>query len=436
MTGTTWRNWADCAHAEPQAVAHPADAEEVAGLIQQAAATGLPVKAVGAGHSFTPVAVTTGMQIHLDRLTGIAAVVPTSEGAHVTVYAGTRLERLNELLWSLGLSMINLGDIDMQTLAGAIATGTHGTGAAFGGLATQVVGLEIVTATGEVVTCSAERNPTLFEAARLGLGALGVITTMTIACRNAYVMHAEERPEPLDAVLSDLERIRTSVDHFEFYWWPHTHRVLTKRNTRLPGATPLRPVGRIRGYIDDELLSNTVFGGINAVSTRVPAIIPRANALAARLLSAREFTDAAHRVFASSRRVRFREMEYAVPVAELPGVLERIDRLLTDGGHRIGFPIEVRFAAADDVWLSTAHGRDTAYVAVHMYWKQDQRRYFRAVEDIARSVDGRPHWGKLHRRAAADLRPAYPRFDDFVAVRDEVDPDRVFGNDYLARVLG
>ncbi len=404
--------------------------------MRQASSSGVPVKAVGAGHSFTPVAVTDGMHIHLDRLTGIESVVPTATGAHVTVRAGTRLDRLNELLWSLGLSMINLGDIDVQTLAGAIATGTHGTGAAFGGLATQVVGLEIITAAGDTVACSAEHNPTLFQAARLSLGALGVLTKMTIDCRNAYVMHAEERPEPLDDVLSDLDRIRAAIDHFEFYWWPHTRRVLTKRNTRLPGSTPLRPVGRVRGYIDDELLSNTVFGAINAVSTHVPAVIPHANAAAARLLSAREYTDAAHHVFASSRRVRFREMEYAIPVAELPGVLERIDRLLTDGGHRIGFPIEVRFAAADDVWLSTAHGRDTAYVAVHVYWKQDHRQYFRAVEEIARSVDGRPHWGKLHRRAAPDLRPAYPRFDDFVAARDEYDPDRVFGNDYLTRVLG
>src|SRR5699024_6976236 len=195
-------------------------------------------------------------------------------------------------------------------------------------------------------------------------------------CRHAYAMHAEERPERLDAVLADLDRIRCGVDHFEFYWWPHTRRVLAKRNTRLPGSTPLRPVGRVRGLVADELLSNTVFGGLNELATRVPGIIPRVNAVAARLLSAREYTDAAHRVFASSRRVRFREMEYAVPVAELPGVLERIERLLADTGLRIGFPVEVRFAAADDVWLSTAYGRETAYVAVHMFWKQDRAPYF------------------------------------------------------------
>lgn len=431
-----WRNWADCARAHPRALVRPGDAAEVARIVAEASARGLTVKAVGAGHSFTPVAVTDGVLLRLDRLSGITSVAPVEGGAHVTAFAGTTLHDFNAQLWSLGLSMINLGDIDVQTLAGAIATGTHGTGARFGGLATQVVALELVTADGATLRCSPAENPDLFEAARLGLGAVGVVTTMTIACVDAFAMHAEERPEPLDAVLGDLDRIRASVDHFEFYWWPHTRRVLTKRNTRLPGATPLRPVGRVRGYLDDELLSNTVFGALNGLGTRLPAVIPPVNAAAARLLSAREYTDAAHRVFASSRRVRFREMEYAVPVAALPGVLERIERVIARRGFRVGFPVEVRFAAADEVWLSTAHGRDTAYVAVHKYWKQDHEPYFRAVEEIAREADGRPHWGKLHWRTAADLRPVYPRFDDFLAVRDRYDPQRVFGNAHLTRVLG
>lgn len=436
VTTATWTNWGRCAAASPAAVEHPASVDELARTVRDAAARGLAVKPVGAGHSFTPIAATDGALIELDRLTGIESVEPTGTGADVTVYAGTSLRRLNSLLWSLDLSMINLGDIDVQTVAGAIATGTHGTGAGFGGLATQVRAVQVITARGEALDCSAAENPQLFQAARLGLGAIGVIGKMTIACHRAFVLHAEERPEKLDDVLADLPRLRRDVDHFEFYWWPHTRRVLTKRNTRLPRSTPLRPVGRVRSYLDDELLSNTAFEGINRISTRMPALIPRSNALAARLLSPRAFTDASPAVFTSTRRVRFREMEYAIPAEEVPGMLTRIDRLLAETGMRIGFPVEVRFAAADDVWMSTAHGRATAYVAVHVYWRQDYDRYFRAVEEIARSVDGRPHWGKLHFRTAADLRPAYPHFDDFLAVRDAYDPDRVFGNEYLTRVLG
>lgn len=431
-----WTNWAACAYAEPAAIAHPASVDELARIVADAAARGLAVKAVGSGHSFTPIAATDGVLIDLDRLTGIESVEPTVTGARVTVFAGTPLRLLNTVLWSLGLSMTNLGDVDVQTLAGAISTGTHGTGARFGGMATQVVATQVVTASGDVVDCSPERDPALFEASRLGLGAIGVLSRITLDCPQAFVMHAEERPEPLDAVLSDLDRIRRDVDHFEFYLWPHTRRVLTKRNTRLPRSTPLRPVGRLRGYVDDELLSNTVFEQVNRLSTRLPAIIPKVNALSARLLSARAFTDSSPAVFTSPRRVRFREMEYAIPVEALPEVLDRVTRLITDSELRVAFPIEVRFAAADEVWLSTAHGRATAYVAVHKYWKQGYEQYFRGVEEIARSVDGRPHWGKLHWRTAPDLQTTYPRFDDFLAVRDRYDPDRVFRNDYLTRVLG
>jgi L-gulonolactone oxidase len=203
----------------------------------------------------------------------------------------------------------------------------------------------------------------------------------------------------------------------------------------LPG-TELRPLGRIRHYVDDELLSNKVFDGINRVTTRRPSLIPRANRIAARALSARDYIDRSYRVFASVRTVRFREMEYAVPRAAVPHVLQEIDAYLRRSGELIGFPVEVRFAAADDLWLSTATGRETGYVAVHQYHRRDHGSYFAAVEAIARSVGGRPHWGKLHDRTAEDLRPDYPHFDDFVAVRDKLDPERRFGNEYLARVLG
>ena len=212
--------------------------------------------------------------------------------------------------------------------------------------------------------------------------------------------------------------------------------MLTKRNNRVLPHTSLHPVGRIRHYIDDEFLSNTVFDRINRLTTRRPGLIPRANAIAARALSARDYIDRSYRVFASPRRVVFREMEYAVPRVAVPYVLAEIESWLARSGEQIGFPVEVRFAAADDVWLSTAYGRPSGYVAVHQYHRRDHERYFRAVEDIAKSVDGRPHWGKLHHRDAASLAETYPRFGDFVALRDKFDPQRIFGNEYLTRVLG
>lgn len=394
------------------------------------------MKSVGAGHSFTACAVTDGVLLNLDRLAGIESVRPAEGGALVTVFAGTRLHELNRMLWSLGLAMTNLGDIDVQTIAGAISTGTHGTGAGFGGLATQVRGVQVVTADGSILDCDAENNPELFEAARLGLGAVGVLTKLTLLCVPAFALHAIEAPDTLGATLERLDHDRRSVDHFEFYWFPHTDRVLTKHNTRLPADTPAAPIGTVRGYVDDELLSNTLFEGINRVATRFPASIPKINDVTSRVLGAREYVDRNYKVFASPRRVRFREMEYAVPAEALPQVLADIDRWIRVSGFTVAFPVEVRFAAADDLWLSTASGRDSAYVAVHQYHRRDHREYFDAVEAIARGVDGRPHWGKMHSRTAADLRPSYAHFDAFCAVRDKYDPARVFGNDYLRQVLG
>jgi L-gulono-1,4-lactone dehydrogenase len=263
-----------------------------------------------------------------------------------------------------------------------------------------------------------------------------VIATVTLKCEPAFALAAAETPAPLDAVLADLDINVDGNDHFEFYWFPHTRRVLTKRNNRVLAGTELRPLGRVRAYVDDEFLANTVFDAVNRLTTRRPNLIPRVNALTSRALGARDYIDRSYRVFASPRRVRFREMEYAVPRATVPYVLGEIEAYLARSGEQVAFPIEVRFAAADDIWLSTANGRDTGYFAVHQYVRRAYDRYFRAVEAIAKDVDGRPHWGKLHYRTADSLRATYRHFDEFLAVRDRLDPDRVFGNAYLTQVLG
>jgi L-gulonolactone oxidase len=429
----SWTNWAGTAQADVT-LATPSSVGEIAELVSAAAERGQRVKPIGAGHSFTEIGVTDGVQLRLDRLAGI--VRADRDTGLVTVLAGTRLHALNEALWQLGLSMTNLGDIDVQTISGAISTGTHGTGAKYGGIATQARALELVLADGSTLTCSAEENPDVFAAARVGLGALGVLATVTLQCEPAFALAAAEGPAALDEVLDDLDENVLGNDHFEFYWFPHTRRVLTKRNNRVLPGTELHPISRFRHWLDDEFLSNRVFEGVNRLTTRRPGMIPRVNGIAARLLGARDYIDRSHRVFTSVRTVRFREMEYAVPRAAVPQVLAEIERYLATSGEDVGFPVEVRFSAPDDIWLSTAHARESGYVAVHQYHRREYEPYFRAVEAIAKDVDGRPHWGKLHFRDADSLRTTYPRFDDFVAVRDKLDPQRVFGNEYLARVLG
>ena len=432
--GGTWQNWARSASVRPLRVERPRTPEGVQRAVLAAASQGLPIKAVGAGHSFTGIAVAPGVLLELDDLQGLVSADAVT--GRVTLLAGTRLHRIPGLLAPYGLAMENLGDVDRQSIAGAISTGTHGTGAGFGGLAAQVAGITMITADGAFLRIDEEHNPEMLPAAALSLGALGIIVEVTLQCVPAFVMKAVDEPAPLGDVLATLtDRVSASA-HYEFYWFPHTEVALTKRQDRLPESTrrePLPPVGR---WMDETLLSNGVYRAVCAAGRAVPAITPPFNRLAVRMTGDRSYTDLSHRVLTQSRTVRFREMEYALPAENVVPAFREVQDLIARRGWRIEFPIEVRFAQEDDRWLSTAHGRASGYIAVHRYWRVDPTAYFEAVESIMLEHGGRPHWGKLHTLDAPQLRERYPRFDDFTALRDRLDPERRFTNRYLDRVLG
>ncbi|MFE0646385.1 D-arabinono-1,4-lactone oxidase [Streptomyces sp. NPDC058877] len=430
---SVWRNWAGNEEARPRRVLRPASTEEVAAAVKDAVRSGLRVKAVGAGHSFSAVAVAPDAQLRPDRLDGVSSIDPRT--GLVTVEAGMPLWKLNPLLAAQGLAMENLGDIDRQTVSGAISTGTHGSGAGFGGIATQVRALELVLADGSVTTCSADEHPELFAAARVGLGALGVITRVTLQCVPLFALHAHDAAMPVEDVLAGIDGFAADNDHFEFFWFPHSGTALTRRFRRLPATVPLKPIGAFARRLD-ETVSGLGFEGLNRIGTRFPGLVPPITRFAARAMSSREWTDLSHRVFASVRDVRFHEGEFAVPREHAGEALRELKRWIDAHQEKVSFPLEVRFAAADDIWLSTAQGRDTCYIAFHQYHRMPYRRYFRACQDILGSYGGRPHWGKMHDFDAADLRPRYPHFDDFVALRDALDPTGVFTNPYLDRVLG
>jgi FAD-linked oxidoreductase len=429
-----WRNWARTEQVTPARVERPASGDEVVDAIARARTDGLTVKAIGSGHSFTGIAVAPGVQLDLTDLAGITAI-DTATG-EVTLAAGTKLHAASAMLHEHGLAFENLGDIDVQSISGALSTGTHGTGRAFGGLATQLRKVTLAIADGRLLTVSATENAELWPAARLGLGALGVLVDLTVQAVPSFVLAADEHPEPLDDVLDNWAARSTQADHVEFYWFPHTQLALTRNNTRLPADAPRQPVGAVKRWFDDELLGNGLYEVLCRIGSIAPGTIPAFNRLASGVAFNRELADYSHRVFATERKVRFREMEYSVPLEAVAPIMRELDRVIEQNGWRISFPIEVRATAADDVWLSTAHGRESSYIAVHRYHREDAHAYFAAAEAILRAHDGRPHWGKLHTRTASDLRPAYAHFDDFLAVRDRLDPDRVFTNDYLDRVLG
>lgn len=434
MTGrhsASWSNWAGNV-ADSAAVLCPRTQDELVEMVHSSAAAGRRIRPVGSGHSFTPIAQAGDTRLSLRHLSGIVAADRAT--GRVRVLAGTPLRVLNRALDLLGLAMPNLGDIDAQTLAGATSTGTHGTGATLPGLSAGIVGLRLVTPDGASRWVD-ESDPELFGAARVGLGALGVVTEIELACLPAYRLRAVERPDSLDAVLPRIQEHFDAHRHFELYWFPGTRRVQTKANDLVADDVD-EPLAPWRRRLDDELLSNTVFGAANRVLTAVPRAVLPFNAVAARALTERSYTAPSHEVFVTPRTVRFVESEYAVPREAVADVLTDLVAWVERHREPISFPVEVRVAAPDDMWLSTGYERANAYVAVHQYHRGDHRAYFAAFEEIVAAHAGRPHWGKVHGLAAEQLADLYPRHGDFVALRDRLDPERVLTNDYLDRVLG
>ena len=428
----TWQNWARNQVCEPVAVEHPSTDAELASVVKRAAADGRTVKTVGAGHSFTDIACTNGVQIQLDRYRQVLRV--DKERKQVTVQAGITIEELNAELHANGLAMPNMGDIAYQSISGAVSTATHGTGIAYGGIATQLVGLDVVSGDGSIVSCTTDEEPEVFSCARVGLGALGVLSTLTLQCVDAFNLKAVEMPMRIDDVMANLDDHVEGNDHFEFYVVPHTGWALTKRNNRTD--EPVGGMPRWKEYRDKVVIENWVFGAACRVGRRKPAWIPKVMKILPSAAGRVEYVKPGHLTFVSPRLVHFYEMEYSIPRAACAEAIARVREWIDGSGLQISFPIEVRFTAADEIPLSTANGSERCYIAVHMYWGSPYEQYFRSVEAIMDSLGGRPHWGKMHYQTATTLKPRYADWDRFQSVRRRLDPEGRFANAYTDRVLG
>lgn len=428
---TKWKNWAGNQITNPVTLNQPRTEAQLQKVVFDAAKAGQRVKAVGAGHSFTGIALAEQQLIDLSKYCELVEI--DSVNQKVTVQSGMQLSVLNIILHQHGLAMPNLGDISYQTIAGAISTSTHGTGVKLTGIAAQVSSLRIVLADGSCVDCSALTNSELFDCARVGLGALGILSTVTLQVVSAFNLAVIEQPMRVDELLENLDHHIAANDHFEFFWVPHTGWALTKRNNRT--LEPAKPMGKMSHWYSKTLMENYAFGAVCMLGRAKPRLIPK---LAKALPSSgrNEYSDSSYKVFASKRIVKFYEMEYAIPRNACAEALNRVRRLVSDSGFFLNFPVEVRFTAPDEIPLSTASNRESAYIAVHIYKGMDFVPYFKAVESIMNSYQGRPHWGKLHFQNAESLAPKYPKWDIFQSVRDQVDPKRVFTNLYLETVLG
>jgi FAD-linked oxidoreductase len=428
----SWSNWAGDQTCEPAEVVHPRNRDELVEAVGRAAAASRKVSVVGAGHSFTGAALTEGTLVGIEALSGTVDADPAS--GLVRVGGGTVLADLNEELHRLGLAMENLGDIDRQTIAGAISTGTHGTGAKLRNISSQVEAVELVLGDGSVRELTAAGEPELLRAARVGVGALGAISAVTLRCVPAFTLRRVDTPRPTEEVLDGFQERADANDHFELFTFPHADSALVLERNRT--EEPPRPRGRAAAFLNDIVLENWALEALSATGKRFPGSIPRLARLAARLASGSSATDRSDRIFVNERRVRFTEMEYGVPREHGPEAARRVIEWVRANRYPVFFPIEMRVTAGDDALLSTSYERDTAYIAVHQYRGMEWRPYFEAVEKIMDGYGGRPHWGKRHFQTAETLAPRYPAWQDFQRARDELDPNRVFTNEYAERALG
>jgi L-gulono-1,4-lactone dehydrogenase len=428
----TWKNWAGDQRCAPVQIVRPTSEDELAQAVAQAAAQGLSVRAVGSGHSFTDIACTDGLLVDTSGMQRV--IEADAESGLVTVQAGITLRAIGPQNARHGLALENQGDIDAQALAGALATATHGTGARFGNLSTRVRGMRLVTASGDVVEVTDESDPEALLAARVSLGTLGIASQVTIECVPLYTLQRHDEPLPLDDVLDHLDEHVDGNDHFEFFLWPYTRTAMTRSTTRSDAAP--KPTAAWKRAIQERLIENHVLNLICLGGRRFQSQVPRLNRLMASAMSEARVQDHAYKVYATRRDVRFTETEYAIPRADAREALERALALIERRRLPILFPFEVRFAAGDDALLSTAHDRETCYIAAHQYTGMDFESFFRGFEEIMDSYGGRPHWGKRHYQTATTLRERYPQWDRFQAVRARLDPNGVFANDYTRRVLG
>ncbi len=419
-----WRNWSGLQTASPAVTFTPVEETGIVAAVREAAARGLPLRVVGSGHSFTPLGVTGGAQLTLAGHAGLIAV----EGERATVKAGTTIRSLGPLLRQKGLGLANQGDIDAQAIAGAVGTGTHGTGLGLGNFSSMVRGLRLVTADGSVVDCDGEREPEIFAAARCSVGSIGVFSTLTLACVPAYSLREGLAVRPLDNVLSGFAEEAKGHRHAEFFWFPLSDKAVVK--TLDPTDAPPSRGRQLRG-VKELVLENGALWTMAQLSRRVPALTGPLARFSAAMGGGGGFVDHSERLFPSNRLVRFNEMEYAVPAEQGLDCIAEIRAWFRQTGTKIYFPIEFRYVAGDDVWLSPFSGRDSATIAVHRLAGEDFTAYFAAMEAIFANHRGRPHWGKLHTLKAAQLAALYPDWERFQAVRRRLDPNGLFLNDYL-----
>lgn len=433
-----WSTWSKQYSSTTHQVLTPRSIVDVQKTVADASAAGKKLKVVGYSRSSSAIAQPTDAMMRLDFLTGLIDIDRTNLTA--TFLAGTSVRDANAALAHYNLAFENLGRLDEQSLAGAVSTGTHGTGLNYGIFATQVKALKLVTAQGDLLTCSTTENPEIFRAALVGLGALGILVEITFKIVPMFRLHAAERGHAYKKIVPSFTERSQGADHYEFSWMPGSKEVRTRRLTRLQllpdGFEPhFARLSRARRRGGDSVLNNGIFEPMLMLGAKIPATQKTLNVLATWGKGNRRYADLAPEVFTINRRVRQKSMEYAFPLERIPAVLAELQSSLGDMRDSIAFPLVVCSSASDNIPLSPAYGRETGYVLVREYWRAPYQEEFAFIENIFKTHAGRPLWGQLHTHTSSTLSDLYPEFTHFTSLREELDPAGTLLNPYLERVL-
>lgn len=419
-----FRNWSGSVAFRPREIQYPESEIEIQELVKQCIENGRRIRVVGSAHSFSPLIETDSVLICLDRLSGIIQWDETTGIAEV--WAGTKLHVLNELLFEKGRALENMGDIDRQAIGGIVSTGTHGTGVLFGTLSTLVTGITMVDGTGGMKAFESH-NP-LLKAAQVSVGALGVITRLKIRTVPAFRLKMEQRSMKLSEIWKNMEAFKNRYRHFEFFLFPYSDSAQVKLTNTTDESARGKTIGQ---RFNDVVMENLVFKILSEISRWIPGAAAWISRLCASGISSVEKVDWSHRVFPVPRWVKFQEMEYSVPAEKMQLVVTELMNMIRNHKIAVHFPLECRFVKGDDLWLSHAYGRDSAFISIHMYRGMKYREYFDRAQSIFLSHGGRPHWGKMHFLKASQFQNMYPRWAEFQAFRAQMDPHGIFLNTFL-----
>ncbi|KAJ2612356.1 D-arabinono-1,4-lactone oxidase [Coemansia sp. RSA 1365] len=436
--GTQFHNWARTFTSRPSYFLAPQCERDIIGVIQIAGRCGLSVKPIGSGHSPSDIACTDSVMLDMHNMRRVLAY--DAYACTLTVEAGIRLHDLHQVLANRNMALSSVGSISDQSVAGAMATATHGTGIGFGDISSMITQLVLIDGTGKRHKCDHQNNKDLFDAARCSLGALGIVTQVTIQCEPAFALHAIQTPTTLDKAIDDLDKFVHSAEHVRLWWFPHTDNAVAWRANRTHMELESSP----DSFLRDRLYGFHIYQMQLYKARFKPDSIPSLTCehFANRFALQKEWVDDSYRVFNFDCLFPQYVNEWAVPLEQAPSALRQLRRWVNSqererNGARVHFPVEVRFVRESDVWLSPAYHRTVCYIGVIMYRPYHKpvpyKKYWQAFEDIMRTHQGRPHWAKAHSMFYFDLQSSYPKFDDFVLMRELCDPYGIFVNDYIRR---